>query len=87
MFWRDKTGHEIDLLVDETGRLFPIEVKSGTTVGGDFFKNISYFQTLTDTKASAVIYGGVDTQQRFQTTVYPWREIDRLFTQSDRIAR
>ncbi|OGG13594.1 hypothetical protein A2875_01170 [Candidatus Gottesmanbacteria bacterium RIFCSPHIGHO2_01_FULL_46_14] len=86
-FWRDKTGHEIDLLVDEAGRLFPIEVKSGTTVGGDFFKNISYFQTLTDTKASAVIYGGVDTQQRFQTTVYPWREIDRLFTQSDRIAR
>ena len=34
-FWRDQTGHEIDLLIEEGTTLFPVEIKSGATVAGD----------------------------------------------------
>ena len=35
-FWRDKTGHEIDIIIDESGLLLPIEIKSGQTVHSEF---------------------------------------------------
>ncbi|MDQ8209510.1 DUF4143 domain-containing protein [Coraliomargarita sp. SDUM461003] len=31
-FWRNNTGHEIDVLMDRGGQLIPIEIKSGQTV-------------------------------------------------------
>ena len=31
-FWRDPTGHEVDLLVDESSNLHPVEMKSGQTM-------------------------------------------------------
>ena len=34
-FWRDATGHEIDVLIDAGGRVVPVEVKSGRTVAAD----------------------------------------------------
>ena len=34
-FWRDRSGHEVDLLIEEGGALYPLEMKSGATVGGD----------------------------------------------------
>jgi uncharacterized protein len=37
-YWRDKTGREVDLIVDESGNLFPIEIKSGRTIHPDFFR-------------------------------------------------
>ncbi|MCY7356702.1 MAG: ATP-binding protein, partial [Rudanella sp.] len=30
-YWRDKTGHEVDVIIDEAGKLIPIEIKSGQT--------------------------------------------------------
>ena len=34
-FWRDATGHEVDVLIDSDGRVVPVEVKSGQTVTAD----------------------------------------------------
>ena len=34
-FWRDATGHEIDILIDAGERIIPVEVKSGQTIAGD----------------------------------------------------
>ncbi len=31
-FWRDKTGHEIDCILDKGLNLTPIEIKSGKTI-------------------------------------------------------
>ena len=30
-FWRDRTGHEIDLVIDDGTRLLPVEMKAGLT--------------------------------------------------------
>jgi predicted AAA+ superfamily ATPase len=40
-FWRDKTGNEIDLLVDFGNRLYPVEIKSSRTYSPSFKENIT----------------------------------------------
>lgn len=42
-FWRDKTGHEIDVLTDDAGKLNAYELKAGETTSTDFFSGLEYF--------------------------------------------
>ena len=73
-FWRDSTGNEIDILVDEGDTLTPVEIKAGQTVTSDFFKGIRFWQKLsTDIdQRAALIYGGDKSYIRSETYVYPW---------------
>ena len=63
-YWRDKTGHEIDLVVEEVLKLFPIEIKAGKTVHSEFFKNLHYWMKLSGEKQAALIYAGDYEQNR-----------------------
>jgi len=63
-YWRDKTGHEIDIIIDNAGELIPIEIKSGKTINTEFFKNILYWKTLSEAPKGYVVYGGDQEQQR-----------------------
>jgi len=36
-YWRDKGGHEIDLIIDQGKTLLPVEIKSGKTINNSFF--------------------------------------------------
>ena len=66
-YWRDKTGHEIDCIIDQPGDIpIPVEIKAGRTVAGDFFKNIQFWNTLSgqSPERSFVVYGGDQDQVR-----------------------
>jgi len=63
-YWRDKTGHEIDLIVEEEQNIIPIEIKSGMTISSDYFKNLRYWNKLSNAKYSIVLYGGNQNQHR-----------------------
>jgi len=77
-YWRDSTGHEIDILSEGSFGLLPIEIKAGKTITSDYFKNLTFFQQLSNTKQAAVIYTGNNMQQRSNgITVIPW---DRIHT-------
>ncbi len=74
-YWRDKTGHEIDLIVDKSGDLLPVEIKSGKTITDEFFKNLDYWRILSGVKRSLVLYAGNSKQKRSNgIEVYPWRQ-------------
>jgi len=76
-FWRDSTGHEIDLLLETGGgKLLPIEAKSGQTFNSDFVQELAWWQNLADQSdhPSAVIYGGDKTFRFKQHTVLSWRD-------------
>lgn len=74
-YWRDKTGHEIDLIVDVPGKLFPIEIKSGQTINPDFFKNLIYWNKLSGVKKSLLLYGGNRQEKRSNgMEVLGWRD-------------
>jgi len=63
-FWRDKTGHEIDIVLDNGTDLLFIEIKSGKTISSEYFKNLNYWLKLSDQKQGFVLYAGDQNQQR-----------------------
>jgi uncharacterized protein len=80
-FWRESSGHEIDVLIDEGLRQIPIEIKSGQTINSDWLKGLKYWQTLTKQIAgnSYVIYGGEETQNRSDGLIIQgWKSISTL---------
>ncbi len=44
-FWRDHRGHEVDLLVETPDGPHAVEIKSGETVAGDFFKGLAHWRS------------------------------------------
>ena len=65
-FWRDNAGHEMDLVMDDAGKVKPVEIKSGKTITSDYFKRLLYWHQLTDTAGGCVIYAGDMIQKRSQ---------------------
>ncbi len=79
-FWRNNTGHEVDIIADRAGALFPIEVKSGMTIASEWFDGLTRWCRLAGDRALRpyLIYGGQDRQSREAVEVLPWSEIDEL---------
>ncbi len=50
-FWRDRSGHEVDVLIDRGTRLSPLEIKSGRTVNRDYFKGLEFWRKLSGESA------------------------------------
>jgi predicted AAA+ superfamily ATPase len=64
-FYRDVAGREVDLIVQQGSRLFPIEIKSGKTFSPSFLEGLRYFHDQAPEKAEggALIYAGDRTQK------------------------
>ncbi len=79
-FWRDSSGHEVDILIEQADKLLPIEIKSGQTVASDFFDSLKKFQKLAGDSVgpAALVYGGAQGQQRETAKVVPWKRIHDL---------
>ena len=63
-FFRDSNGNEVDLLYGRGPKLVPIEIKSGQTIGSDWFKGIDHFARHFPATRGAVIYAGETTRHR-----------------------
>jgi predicted AAA+ superfamily ATPase len=77
-YWRDKTGNELDVLIDGPGELNAIEIKAGATISGDYQKGLLYFKELVGNVKlnSLVYYGGTATQNRSNgISIKPWNKI------------
>jgi len=79
-FWRDRSGHEVDLLVDQGICAIPVEIKSGQTVAADFFRPLKHWQELAAdfSGPAALVYGGDGRQQRSDCDVIPWQMLPKL---------
>ena len=75
-YWRDKTGHEIDILIENAGKLIPIEIKAGKTIQKDFFKTLRYWMNLSGETQAQLIYGGDFEQNRSDgINVVSWKSL------------
>jgi predicted AAA+ superfamily ATPase len=76
-FWRDNSGNEIDLLIDEGSGLRPIEIKSGATFVSEWLNGIRRWQRLAGEQAlqPRLIYGGVESYRRDEIEVTAWRDL------------
>ncbi len=78
-YWRDVSGHEIDVIIDHGSSVYAVELKSGMTVISDFFKGLLFWQELTKYKKSYIIYGGEESQSRSNgIEIIPWNKLDVL---------
>jgi hypothetical protein len=71
-FWRDRHGHEVDLLVDLGTRRVPVEIKSGATVASDFVDGLARFAELAGIGDGVLVYGGAEASSRRGFEVRPW---------------
>lgn len=72
-FWRDSTGLEVDLIMQTSQGLLPVEVKSGQTIASDWFKNLKKWQTLNkNSRQPQLIYGGDNNYVRNDVTCQSW---------------
>ena len=80
-YWRDNHGLEVDVVVEQGGRLLPIEIKSGHTVAKDATKALKRWTTLAGDEAlpPTLIYGGSQGMQRSGVTILPWWESGRIW--------
>jgi uncharacterized protein len=76
-YWRDKTGNEVNMLIDDAGKLIAIEMKAGQTINPDYFKGLNYVQAVyPKLKTRIVCYGGKLVQKRSNDVlVKPWNEL------------
>jgi predicted AAA+ superfamily ATPase len=74
-FWRDKTGYEIDLLVDFGHRLYPVEIKTSRTYSASFKDNITRWFGLrgnTQTKGLIIFNGENIMAGQSNIPAVPW---------------
>jgi len=56
-FWRDRTGREVDALLDFPGARVPLEAKAGETLSRGFFKGLGFYRALQE--EARAVGGGV----------------------------
>lgn len=85
-FYRDRSGNEVDVVIENALHLIPIEIKSAQTFHPDFQQSIALFAKLFEKKMkeSFVVYSGKESHAFRNTHVLPW--IDFLKTIENQIA-
>jgi predicted AAA+ superfamily ATPase len=76
-FWKDKTGREVDFIVEGGKGLIALEAKSGETPKDDLFTGLRYWKSHhpTGTKAEILLYGGRETYSHQGFHVVPWNKL------------
>jgi predicted AAA+ superfamily ATPase len=77
-YWRDRTGNEIDVLLDQSSQVVPIEIKTASTFTTDFVKGINYWKKIKpQVKDAYVVYTG-KSNVFDSIQLIPWKEIEAI---------
>ncbi len=79
-FWRDNHGKEIDCIIETATKLIPVEIKSSSTYRKDFFKNLTYFNKLSNNNASDsyLVYNGNENDTLSKGNLVSWNKLDEI---------
>ena len=77
-FWRDHRGMEVDLIIENTDGLIPVEIKSAKTWNRDFFLNLEKWNGYSGNQPenSHVVYGGDESVQTSPGKLHSWKSLD-----------
>jgi len=81
-FFRDRTGNEVDLIIDKTPQLVPVEIKSGESISQDSFKGLIKYQSLSNVspEKSFLVYAGTKSGKRKHARLLSWTDLEKLKT-------
>jgi hypothetical protein len=79
-FWRDSSGHEVDLVSEESGRLTALEIKASATVSSPHLQGLKWFRELAGdlVSDSVLIHAGTDHTTRNGISVRGWEDLSEL---------
>ncbi len=78
-YFRDSTGNELDVVINEGSKLIPIEIKSSETINENFFKNFNYWEKLTKNTGGILFYGGTQKEYtRKEVSVKSWKSVKSI---------
>jgi uncharacterized protein len=78
-FWRDNTGTEVDIVVENGNDIAAVEIKSGIEVSSDSFRSMKLWHKYASERGDysrihrGLVYGGATRYTREETDVLPWR--------------
>ena len=77
-FWRDHRGMEIDLIIENSDGLVPVEIKSAKTWNPDFFLNMEKWNGWSGNRPenSHVVYGGDESVKTARGMLHSWKSLD-----------
>lgn len=80
-YWRDKTGNELDCIVDIPDALLQVEIKASKTIVEDFFSGFRYWDKIAGKadKRAYLVYGGSENQKRSTANIISWKNISSIF--------
>jgi predicted AAA+ superfamily ATPase len=73
-FWRDRSGHEVDVLVESPEGIQPVEIKATATPTADAMRGLDHWRVLTGASGPrpCLVYGGDAPQRRSDCDILPW---------------
>jgi predicted AAA+ superfamily ATPase len=76
-FWRNNTGEEVDLVLEQGSQLLPVEIKSGQTFNASFLDGLGKWRRYAGEAAlpARLVYGGEDSMLRGGVAVQSWRSL------------
>ena len=79
-FWRDRTGNEIDILLEREDNYVLTECKYASTYHSSFFKMNQYWDNLNLKTPfhSAVMYGGNESLKTKHGNLYSWKDFEKF---------
>lgn len=74
-YYRDNTGNEIDVILDNGVTTTPVEIKLGATLNNDYFKSLRFYKKINPKgcEKPVLIYGGVENEKRDDVDVVSYR--------------
>ena len=74
-FWRDSSGNEVDVMIENATGLQALEIKSGSTFASDWTSGLRKWQKLAQDEAltPTLVYGGDQSHAREDLQVWSWR--------------
>jgi predicted AAA+ superfamily ATPase len=79
-FWRDSSGHEVDVLIDTAQGLQAVEIKSGSTFASDWTSSLKKWKQFAGDEAiqPSLVYGGTASYARDGVQVWGWQDVDSV---------
>ena len=66
----------MDVIIENGNDLLPIEIKSGKTITPDYYKNLLFWQKISNKKEGKIIYAGDTDQKRSNSIdVMGWKHL------------
>jgi predicted AAA+ superfamily ATPase len=76
-FWRDRSGHEIDVIIDQAMKYQGVEIEISKTFNKIFLKNLNYLAERDEKMSDKIILWGSESSRKVSDyELKSWREID-----------